>query len=941
MATRKPFGKNDLIDFIQDSIRQYGGLNPQMMKELESVIKAQIEMNDASDYIKDLQSGNEDIRRLLEDVLDGKDVRTKPKVEVKVSGKTTSTEDTSGTEEVIDRADKTFRQVLEEDIRNNKRMIHLNTSAMKDAMGDAIQSTSNAIGSRVDNILGEEKTNVIDPLIDVSKGIYGIGKGMKNSFTIEMREQDKMYSIQEDQYDIAKQSKQTLDDTYSVLDKAYSKSMNDDMVEETNKKLDDIYKIQEKGLEFGKEEALRDQRERDKLSWFQKMGIAAVVGLVLGAMTGAIVGAILKPFAPLGHIFKAISKKFSDAGASAETAGSTMEGVANEVRKRELRKAGKLTLTQKMMRWFGERLAWIKKLRFFRWIGTIVDNLKGVFRSIKLLTRIQTGLLTVGSIFETGGEVIKKLFLNVFTAADDIEEGITWFSKVVNWFKRLPIIGEEIGEWLEMTAKGIEWVKNAVITWYNGTTRIARGFRFVGDIIRKISNVVGFFIKAIKNFPVHRLGMFLNAFKIGFAAGMKWLALPLRIIMSMVDFMKGYMGSSETSMVGKIKDGVISMIHGILDLPAMLLGWLWDKALNIFGIESKGTAGKMVEWIDQGLHAVFDPLIHIFDRFTDSFSNIFGGFFGAIGNFVSMLWNLVTLDFSGVSLAWDAVLDNILKFFKGLVGIFWNMPVVGWGKTMWGWIKDALTGTIFDPIIQLLTKLGDWIGGIWDSIKDKLSKTWLIGDLFKGEETNRVERDAKITEKIEKLKEKRSVASGKLAKLNADPQLGVVGWTQKKWHEDTVEDVDAEIADLKKQLSTAPDTIVEKAKKPFNIKGGIGDALKGAKNVYEGGKVQFRHLTGGDDVSSYTAPIDNPSSLAPMVQSSDRIAQNIASEQQQLVAGMDRVTESIKTMSKETIEKADRPIVVNTGGGNRRDFEPPTDIEAMSILFVNKSWGLG
>ena len=53
------------------------------------------------------------------------------------------------------------------------------------------------------------------------------------------------------------------------------------------------------------------------------------------------------------------------------------------------------------------------------------------------------------------------------------------------------------------------------------------------------------------------------------------------------------------------------------------------------------------------------------------------------------------------------------------------------------------------------------------------------------------------------------------------------------------------------------------------------------------------------------------------------------------------VERSIIDLSKVNKQASDRPIIINTGGEDKKMIEPPTDIESMSILWLNKSWGLG
>lgn len=82
-----------------------------------------------------------------------------------------------------------------------------------------------------------------------------------------------------------------------------------------------------------------------------------------------------------------------------------------------------------------------------------------------------------------------------------------------------------------------------------------------------------------------------------------------------------------------------------------------------------------------------------------------------------------------------------------------------------------------------------------------------------------------------------------------------------------------------------------------------------------------------------------PTGLGSTVNEAEVAKANVIKKQMDQTNG---INDSLAQLNKTTGQRSEAPLVVNTGGGDdRRDLEPPTDIESMSILWLNKSWGLG
>jgi len=81
-----------------------------------------------------------------------------------------------------------------------------------------------------------------------------------------------------------------------------------------------------------------------------------------------------------------------------------------------------------------------------------------------------------------------------------------------------------------------------------------------------------------------------------------------------------------------------------------------------------------------------------------------------------------------------------------------------------------------------------------------------------------------------------------------------------------------------------------------------------------------------------------PTGLGDTVNSAEVAKQNVIKRQMEQTSGIGK---SITGMNKNTNQGSGAPVIVNTGGEGSGAKEPPSDVESMSILWLNKSWGLG
>lgn len=145
------------------------------------------------------------------------------------------------------------------------------------------------------------------------------------------------------------------------------------------------------------------------------------------------------------------------------------------------------------------------------------------------------------------------------------------------------------------------------------------------------------------------IGKLVKSVKFGF----KWLGWPLTLILSVIDFIKGFQ-ETEGDLWEKIKGGFWSAIEGFIELPVKFIGWVVEKVAGLFGVELEGVGDKIMGVLRKGFDFLMEinplnPLIH----FIMGFFSTEGTFMEKIKGGFSELIKVVT----GI---WNGVLDFII-----------------------------------------------------------------------------------------------------------------------------------------------------------------------------------------------------------------------------------------------------------------------------------------
>jgi hypothetical protein len=155
------------------------------------------------------------------------------------------------------------------------------------------------------------------------------------------------------------------------------------------------------------------------------------------------------------------------------------------------------------------------------------------------------------------------------------------------------------------------------------------------------------------------IGHLIKGLKIGFQK----LFLPLQLIISAIDFVKGFM-DTEGTIYEKIKGGVKNVIVKFLEFPAQLLGKIWEWFQVNF-------LGKDPQAIEKGAATK--------------------GLIKGIGNTVDLIFKGWELIFGGLGTAFDSLLDVI----KGIDWQAFKDKMIGWGNNLtgvYGKIKEFILG---------------------------------------------------------------------------------------------------------------------------------------------------------------------------------------------------------------------------------------------------------
>jgi hypothetical protein len=119
-----------------------------------------------------------------------------------------------------------------------------------------------------------------------------------------------------------------------------------------------------------------------------------------------------------------------------------------------------------------------------------------------------------------------------------------------------------------------------------------------------------------------------KSFGTGFLRGLKWIAWPITILMSVIDFFRGFSkGMEEGTIIEGITTGLSEAMKGFFYLPIKLIGWVTDWILSKFDMNMEGGSAK----------ALFDAIEVIFEGIAWVFNTLWNGIVHSIAGILSLI----------------------------------------------------------------------------------------------------------------------------------------------------------------------------------------------------------------------------------------------------------------------------------------------------------------
>ena len=204
-------------------------------------------------------------------------------------------------------------------------------------------------------------------------------------------------------------------------------------------------------------------------------------------------------------------------------------------------------------------------------------------------------------------------------------------------------------------------------------------FPFLGKLFARLGVWWDKIIKAFKwvGTKIPFLSKLFGALKFGF----KFLGWPLQIILSVIDFIRGF-AKAEGTIGERVVAGIKFALEQFFELPVKVLGWIIEKILGLFGIEVTGVADKIMAVLKGWWEILFGWLTPII--------GFFEGFFKTKGGFIDRIIGGI----NGFIEGWHKMIDSILAVFPE---------------------------SVQKMIIGFFTTLGEWFGILVDKFKGILS----------------------------------------------------------------------------------------------------------------------------------------------------------------------------------------------------------------------------
>ena len=336
-------------------------------------------------------------------------------------------------------------------------------------------------------------------------------------------------------------------------------------------------------------------------------------------------------------------------------------------------------------------------------------------------------------------QIFYNILLKIPVLGDVISGIVTTVIKVYTKLKESLTFG------LGKAVKFIKFMATGVGKW---ATTFEKAEKFIVPITEAITKTIGYISKFKKVILIFasKFAMFGAAFKLGF----KLFGWPLQVLLSVIDFIKGFKQSAETTIIGKVKDGIKNIIFKFLEFPVYLLGVLFQKIFktDIGGDEfvegTRKTIGFILDMITRPFEVVFELTKWFFNRIKNDIiaiyefgQDIYDTVLDIYDDYVAPLIQIIKKPFIAIYDWFQSIIYNILGIKDEVVEYVENLPIVEK-------IKNFIS-----PIVDFFTRIGDFVGKIMKWVANKLTNIPIIGKLWMGTEQKN-EKDKELIANIQK-----------------------------------------------------------------------------------------------------------------------------------------------------------------------------------------------
>jgi hypothetical protein len=193
----------------------------------------------------------------------------------------------------------------------------------------------------------------------------------------------------------------------------------------------------------------------------------------------------------------------------------------------------------------------------------------------------------------------------------------------------------KLGQRFEGLFKGLDKVISIImrpIIWLKGKIlKEIEGFMGLVGAIGKRFKSIGKIAEVVKGL----FGQFGGGFVKGFLRGLKWIAWPITLLMTVIDAVKGFVrgfesqGGGSGGIISGLVQGLGEAVKGFLYLPVKLFGWITDYVLGLFDIQIKGGAAdgifKVIDMIFGGIeftmHTIYNGIVGLMAEMIAPFSD--------------------------------------------------------------------------------------------------------------------------------------------------------------------------------------------------------------------------------------------------------------------------------------------------------------------------------